>query len=349
MPRVAIGDLPLTGGGSLEGAEVAYETWGAPAEEAVLICHALTGDQRPADQGGTPGWWREIVGPGKAIDTSVHFVVASNVVGSCYGSTGPDSHGLVHGGLAFPEVSVRDMVAAQAGLLTAIGVRRLRLVIGGSLGGLQALAWAGQANLPVQQAIAIGAADRLPALQVALCHAQHVAIELGLAHGDPAGALRAARAIAMTTYRSGPHFEARFGRSPAPRGKRRFAVESYLDHHGERLADRFSAWSYLVLSRAMANFAWDLSVQPGTRVDLVAIQHDWLFPESAVADLHKRLLRAGVPGGLARLQTDMGHDAFLAEQEALAVILREQIDVAPAARPSGRAAGLDRPSRAALR
>ena len=347
MRRRAIGDLPLSGGGSVEGAEIAYETWGSPSPEAVLVCHALTGDQRPGDVGGHEGWWRDVVGPGRAIDTERNYVVATNVIGSCYGSTGPDEQGRGPDGRPFPEISVEDMVAAQLRLLQSLGVTRLRLVIGGSLGGLQALAWAGQGALAVRQAIAIGASDRLPALQVALCHAQHVALELGLAHGDAAGGLRAARAIAMSTYRSGQHFEARFGRSPAPAGRRRFAVESYLDHHGERLADRFSARSYLALSQAMANFAWDLTVQPGTRVDLVAIEHDWLFPESAVVSLSDRLRLAGVEGGLRRLATEMGHDAFLAEQQPLAAILRTEI--AKAAPPGGGTAEVAPLGRAALR
>ncbi len=348
MPRIAIGDLPLSGGGSLKAAEIAFETWGAPSREAILICHALTGDQRPADVDGQPGWWREVVGPGKVLDSSRSFIVASNVIGSCYGSTGPDTGGCLPGGQPFPEISVEDMVAAQVRLLAALGVTTLKLVIGGSLGGLQALVWAGQQKIPVRHAAAIGAADRLPTLQVALCHAQHVALELGLAHGDPAGALRAARAIAMTTYRSDPHFEVRFGRSPAPRGSRHFAVESYLDHHGDRLAERFSAWSYLVLSRAMERFAWDLEVRAGTRVDLVSIQHDWLFPEAAVESLNARLRLQGVPGSLHRLETDMGHDAFLAEQELLAGILRRLVDAATAP-PHGGAAVKSRASRTAVR
>lgn len=349
MPRAAIGDLPLAGGGRLEGAEIAYETWGRHSREAVLICHALTGDQRPGDVGPEQGWWRDIVGPGKVIDTTRSFVVASNVIGSCYGSTGPDQSGRLQDGQPFPEISVQDMVAAQARLLKALGVERLRLVIGGSLGGLQALSWAGQKAIGVRQVIAIGAGDRLPALQVALCHAQHVALELGLSHGDAAGGLKAARAIAMTTYRSEPHFEARFGRSPARAGGRRFAVESYLDHHGDRLAERFSAWSYLVLSRAMANFAWDLSVREGTRVDLVSIQHDWLFPEAAVQSLDARLRLRGVEGGIVRLETEMGHDAFLAEQGTLAAILRRQMDATPAVPPEGGGAGVAHRGRAALR
>jgi homoserine O-acetyltransferase len=315
----------------------------------VLVCHALTGDHQPGDAGRKRGWWRDLVGPGRAIDTEHSFVLATNVIGSCYGSTGPDSNGLLPDGRPFPEISVQDMGGAQQRLLEVLGIERLRLVIGGSLGGLQALTWAGQDALPVDQVIAIGAADRLPALQLALCHAQHVALELGLGHGDAEGGLKAARAVAMATYRSNPHFEVRFGRSPAPSGSRRFAVESYLDHHGDRLAERFSAWSYLLLSRAMANFAWDLRVQEGTRVDLVSIRHDWLFPEPAVESLHARLRLKGVAGTIARLDTEMGHDAFLAEQQALSAILRPLLQDAQAAPPEDGTAELNQPGRAALR
>ena len=348
MPRAAIGDLPLAGGGRLKDATVAYQTWGQPGPEAAVVCHALTGDQHPGDWGRTQGWWREIVGPGKVLNTERSFVVAMNVIGSCYGSTGPDPNGLLPDGRPFPEITVHDMVEAQRRVLAQLGVERVALVIGGSLGGLQALAWSGQETLPVRHAIAIGAADRLPALQVALCHAQHVALELGLAHGDAAGGLRAARAVAMATYRSEPHFEARFGRNPAPAGRRRFAVESYLDHHGDRLAERFSAWSYLLLSRAMANFAWDLSVGRDTRIDLVSIERDWLFPEQSVNSLNSALRMLGVPGGLARLETEMGHDAFLAEQNALAGILGTLLAQAQAAPPAGGAAGIAPRNRAAF-
>jgi len=339
MPRLAVGALDLAGGGRLEDVEVAYETWGAPAPEAVLVCHALTGDQHPADRPGRSGWWSGVVGPGRPVDTRRHYVVASNVLGGCYGTTGPDAAGRAADGRPFPDVAVQDMVAAQARLLEALGVRRLRLVTGGSLGGLQALSWA-RGPLPARQVLAIGAADRLPSLQVALCHAQHVALELGLRHGDGPGGLRAARAIGMTTYRSEPHLAERFGRRSASGGPRRFALESYLDHHGNRLAERFEPWSYLVLSRAMASFHWDLAVAPGTRVDLVAIEHDWLFPEPAVRALDRALRRRRVAGRTLRLRTTMGHDAFLAEQDALGALVRALLDeeAAPAQREASAGA-----------
>ncbi|MDA8346197.1 MAG: homoserine O-acetyltransferase [Thermaerobacter sp.] len=331
-----IGDLPLSAGGTLRAPKIAYETWGTPSEEAVLICHALTGDAHVAASGNRPGWWDGIVGPGRAIDTRRHYVVASNVLGGCYGSSGPDSAGLSTGGTPFPQVSVEDMVLAQHRLLQLLGVRRLRLVVGGSLGGLQALSWANCRELSVQQVVAIGASDRLPALQLALCHAQHVALELGIAHGDPEGGLRAARAVAMTTYRTDGHFAERFGRTPASRADkdRTFALETWLDHHGDRLAERFSAHSYLVLSRAMAQFQWDGAVRPGTRVDLIGITGDWLFPAQDVEALHRRLRNQGVPGGHLVLATEIGHDAFLAEQAATGQLLSALLERAEGARPS---------------
>ncbi len=335
MSTVRIGDLPLSGGGALRATEIAYETWGTPSEEAILVCHALTGDAHAAASGGRAGWWDGVVGPGRAIDTSQQFVIASNVLGGCYGSTGPDDEGNAPDGTPFPQVTVEDMVRAQERLLQSLGVRRLRLVVGGSLGGLQALCWAKERDIPARQVVAIGASDRLPPLQIALCHAQHLALELGISHGDPAGGLRAARAVAMSTYRSDRHFGERFGRQKAQEEAkpRAFALETWLDHHGNRLAERFSAWSYLVLSRAMARFHWDRHVRDGARVDLISISDDWLFPADDVALLDGALRAQSVPGEHLTLKTRMGHDAFLAEQDAMGTLLSSLLGRAEGARP----------------
>ena len=336
MPSVRIGDLPLQAGGTLRAPRISYESWGTPSEEAVLVCHALTGDAHVAAADGRPGWWDGIVGPGCAIDTRQRYVIASNVLGGCYGSSGPDAAGLGEDGAPFPRIFVQDMVAAQKALLRSLGVRRLRLVLGGSLGGLQALSWAGSADLPVQQVVAIGASDRLPALQVALCHAQHQALEFGIACGDPDGGLRVARSVAMATYRTDGHFAGRFGRTAAslPGTSRTFALETWLDHHGDRLARRFSATSYLALSRAMAAFQWDGAVRDGSRVDLIGIEGDWLFPPEDVAELHRALRSRGVPGDHLVLSSEIGHDAFLAEQPATGALLSTLIARAEGARPS---------------
>lgn len=321
MPRLSIGPLPLASGAVLEDAEIAFETWGTPRSSAVLVCHALTGDAHVARHSpqDAAGWWDGIVGPGCPIDTDRHYVIASNVIGGCYGSTGPQP------GEPFPQVSVGDMVQAQARLLEALSVDRLEFVIGGSLGGMQALAWASMDRPRPERVIAVGASGSLGPLQVALCHAQHLAIELGLSRDDPRGALRAARAIAMTTYRSEQHFAERFGRARSDRPERDLALESYLDHHGERLADRFSAESYLILSRAMELFAWDESVAPGTVVDLLPIESDWLFPPPAIRDLGARLGRRNVLGGIYPIRSDVGHDAFLADVPATGAAIREAL------------------------
>lgn len=318
MPRLSVGPLRLDSGPTLENVEIAYETWGAPRREAILVCHALTGDAHVAksDANPAPGWWEGIVGPGCPIDTGRHYVIASNVIGGCYGSTGPGR------GESFPLVSVQDMVRAQALLLRALGVRGLELVIGGSLGGMQALAWSSMTDLTPRRVIAIGASGRLTPLQVAICHAQHVAIELGLRHNDPEGALRAARALAMITYRSDRHFEQRFGRLPSERPGRSLLIETYLDHHGDRLAERFRAESYGVLSRAMELFDWDEEVAPGTLVDLLPIDSDWLFPPQAIRDLAARLRRRGALGSVQVIRSEIGHDAFLADIAGTAAAIR---------------------------
>lgn len=318
MPRVRIGPLRLEDGTELRDVDIQYETWGAPQHEAVLICHALTGDAHVArhEADDRPGWWDGIVGPGLAINTDRNYVIASNVLGGCYGSTGPN------GTEAFAQVSVTDMVEAQRRLLVSLGVTRLSLVIGGSLGGMQALAWASVEEPAPQRVVAIGAAGSLSPMQVAICHAQHVAIEVGLSHNDPGGGLRSARALAMATYRSDRHFEERFGRRASERPERALALESYLDHHGDRLAERFKAESYLVLSRAMALCDWAEAVTPGTVVDLLPIDSDWLFPPQRVRALGMRLRQSGALGGIYPIRSEIGHDAFLADIEATGAAIR---------------------------
>jgi len=338
MPRLPIGDLPLRSKEVLRGAQLYFETWGAPAREAVLVCQTLTSDARPHATRPTepPGWWEGVLGPGHVLDPASSFVICANVIGGCHGSTGPDERGRAPDGRPFPALALEDMVSAQLPLLAALGVERLRLVVGGSLGGMQALAWASQSQVPVDHVVAIAAADRLPALQLALCHAQHVALELGLRHGDLEGALQAARTIALSTYLCDRHLERRFGREPAQLPGRRFALETYLDHHGRRFAQRFSPQTYLALSQAMTSFDWGLKVQAGTRVDLIAISSDWLFPPEAVQDLHLRLRRLGVPGDYLVHRSDLGHDAFLVEQEATAGLIGKVLSSACPPVPTGR-------------
>ncbi len=269
---------PLHDGTTLAPVTLAYETWGtlaATADNVVLICHALTGDAHAADLDtpGDPraGWWNPLIGPGRVFDTDRYFVVCSNVLGGCYGSTGPTSpHPLDSQpyGMRFPLVSIGDMVRAQRALLAHLGVRRLAAVAGGSIGGLQALEWAVAYPDFVERAIVLAAGARLGAQGIALNEIGRRAIvaDPHWQHGDyapgegPADGLAIARMVAMLSYSSAADLDTRFGRRPATRPTSQpsfgpaFDVESYLQYQGEKLVRRFDANTYLILSRAMDRY-----------------------------------------------------------------------------------------------
>ena len=323
----------LESGYALEGVEVAYRTWGtlAPAgDNAVLVCHALTGS---AD---LDRWWGGTLGPGRAFDPERDFVICSNVLGSCYGTTGPASprpDGAGRWGPDFPVVTVRDMVRLQAELLDHLGVRRLRLVAGGSLGGMQALEWVAGFPGRAGAAVVIAAPARQSAWAIALSHAQRAAIEADPRFRDgrypvddpPRDGLAVARSIAMCSYRSWESLEGRFGRDTAPGGG--FQVESYLRHHGQKLAARFDANSYLTLTRAMDTH--DVGRGRGgveaalaaiaAPVLVVAIDSDLLFP----AEEQWRLVEGLPDARLAWLASPHGHDAFLIETGEIDRLIRE--------------------------
>lgn len=330
--RMAIGALPLEAGGALPGVEVAYHTWGrldANGSNAVLVCHALTGT---AD---VEAWWPGLIGAGRALDPAEDFIVCSNVLGSCYGTTGPTSArpgtSNSHWGPAFPQVGIRDMVHAQAALLERLGVTRLRLVIGGSMGGMQALEWAVLYPERVGAIAPVGAGPRHAAWAIGLNAVQRQAIREDPAFRDgwypldqpPAKGLAMARMVAMLSYRSPSSFERRFGQEQRPDGC--FQVASYLRHHGRKLVGRFDANSYLRLSRAMNEH--DLGRDRGGvtavlgRIEqpvlVVAIQGDLLYPESDLRAMADRL----PAGELAHLASQDGHDGFLIETEALDALL----------------------------
>lgn len=294
---------------------------------ACLVLHALTGDAHVARHGAEdrPGWWEAFVGPGRPLDTDSWWVLGMNVLGGSAGTTGPQSlapDGRPFG-RRFPVVTVRDMVRVQARVLDVLEVPRLALAIGGSLGGMQALEWAALYPERVAVAAAIGASDALSPLSVGLNAAQRAAVALGLRHGDPAGGIQAARMLAMLTYRSSTHISARFGRRRQPDGDLaagpegvHFAVESYLTYQGDKLARRFDAMTYLLLSRAMDLYdLWagrdrpDAGIQ--ARLHLAGISHDWLFPPDDIQALAGRLASAGVTVHYEELDSDIGHDAFL--------------------------------------
>jgi homoserine O-acetyltransferase len=327
----------LESGVRLPSLTVAYRTWGrldADADNAVLVCHALTGS---AD---VDRWWGALLGPGRALDPDRDFVVCSNVLGSCYGTTGPTSlhRAASRWGADFPVVTVRDIVRVQAALLDALGVRRLRLVLGGSLGGMQALEWALLFPDRLEAIAPIAASARHSAWCIALSEAQRQAIYADprwrggrYPEGDgPEAGLAVARQIAMCTYRSRASFEGRFSRSEAESGG--FAVESWLRHHGRALVDRFDANTYVTLTKAMDTHdvgrgrgGWREALATVRAPALVvSIDTDVLYPP-----VEQEELAAALPGGrLATLVSPHGHDAFLIEGEAVnAVVARFRRDV----------------------
>lgn len=300
--------LTLESGEVLPEVRAAYRAWGALDAEganAVLVCHALTGSA-DADL-----WWGDLFGPGRTLDPERDFIVCTNVLGSCYGTTGPTSPRPGDGrpyGADFPAVTVRDMVHLQAALLEALGVRKLRLVLGGSLGGMQVLEWAALYPDVVEAIAPIAVSGRHSAWCIGLSEAQRQAIL-----ADPGSGLAIARAIAMCTYRSRDSFEERFGRRL--RGPGVFEVESYLRHQGEKLVDRFDADTYVTLTRAMDSH--DVARGRGSYEEalrairqpalVVAIDSDVLYPPQ-----EQRELAALLPNArLAWIHSPHGHDAFL--------------------------------------
>ncbi len=319
--------VALEAGGSLSQVTVAYRTWGrlnATGDNAVLVCHALTGSA-DLDQ-----WWPGLMGLGKALDPMRDFIVCSNVLGGCYGSTGPTSLSPETGrryGADFPAVTVRDLVAVQAALLDELGVTVLDLVLGGSLGGMQVLEWAALYPERVRAAAAISVGARQSPWCIGLSEAQRQAIYAD-AHWQggtydpaqpPAAGLAAARMAAMCSYRHWDGFATRFAREPAPGGG--FQVESWLRHHGAKFVARFDANTYVTLTRIMDSH--DLGRERGgTAAALAGIRLPVLVVGSTSDVLYtpdeQRELASHIPDAeLAWLTSALGHDAFLIETEAL--------------------------------
>jgi homoserine O-acetyltransferase/O-succinyltransferase len=340
----AIGSFEPELGGTLGDVTIAYETWGVlngRADNVVLLTHALTGDSHAAGgpSGGhrRGGWWDPMVGPGRPIDTEQYFVVCSNVLGGCAGSTGPASVDPETGepyGANFPVITIRDMVRAQKRLLDGLGVRRLALVIGGSIGGQQALEWAVEFPDVVEKAAPVAATGSLGPQGVGMSEIGRRAImadpnwQEGSYYGTgktPEDGLAIARMAGMMTYQSAPGQWERFGRRPAGRPALfrefggRFEIESYLHYQGRDLVGRFDANSYLYLTRAMDLYdvagGYDSETEALSRVSadllFVGITSDWLFPASEVEDTAGRARRAGAPARYAEIDTLSGHDAFL--------------------------------------
>ncbi len=341
--------LLLDGGQSLDEVRIAYETYGTlnvARDNAVLVCHATTGDQHlasPHPITGKPGWWERMVGPGKPIDTDRLFVICTNVLGSCMGSTGPSSLAPdgQPWGMRFPVITIRDMVRAQIALLDALGIAQLHSVIGGSMGGMQALSLA--ANWPERAArvLAIAATATMPAQNIAFQEVGRQAImadpawQGGSYQGTgsaPDAGLAVARMSAHITYLSEASLAEKFGRRLQDRTAKSFGfdadfqVESYLRHQGISFTGRFDANSYLYITRAMSYF--DLAEDHGGRLSevfagnharfcLISFDTDWLYPTAESHRIVHALNAAGAPVSFVELAAPFGHDSFLLEVPAL--------------------------------
>ena len=346
-------------GGYLPEVTLAYETWGeldAAGENAVLIVHALTGDSHAAGEPDSAyrrgGWWNPMVGPGRAIDTESHFVVCSNVLGGCYGSTGPASADPERGhpyAMRFPMVTIRDMVRTQKRLLDDLGVKRLRLVIGGSIGGQQALEWAVEFPEFVEKAVPVAATNALGPQGVGMSELGRRAImadphwQGGDYYGtgrSPEEGLAIARMAGMMTYQSAAGQWERFGRRPASRPALheefggRFEIESYLHYQGRDLINRFDANSYLYLSRAMDIYdvaaGYDSEEEAYERIEaevlFVGISSDWLFPPHEVRATAERMREAGAEARYVEIDSLSGHDSFLKDWDQLRAAIKPVLE-----------------------
>lgn len=331
------GPVQLELGGALPGVTVAYRTWGAlnqRRDNAVLVLHALTGDSNAANDG---GWWEPLIGPGRAIDTDRAFVVCSNILGGCQGTTGPASPDPLTGrsyAMRFPLITIGDMVTVQRRLVESLGITGV-IAIGGSIGGCQALEWATRHPELVRASVPVAATAALGPQAIALNEAGRRAImadpdwrggEYASEGVFPADGLAIARMIAMTQFHSTESMESRFGRKPATRPSLypslggTFDVEGYVHYHGAALVRRFDANSHLYLTRAMD--LYDLYRNGGAekwidRIDapmlLLGIRSDWLYPAAGVIELGEQVVARGKEVTYAELDSPHGHDAFLKE------------------------------------
>jgi len=342
--------LKLDCGGELEPFTIAYQTYGklnAERSNTVLICHALSGDQYVASKHpvtGKPGWWHILVGPGRPLDPAQYFILCINVLGGCMGTVGPATKNPATGdlyGLSFPVITIADMVRAQAMLLDHLGIDRVFCVIGGSMGGMQALQWASMYPERVYTAIPIGTSARHSAQNIAFHEVGRQAIMTDpewrggeyYLHGTmPRAGLAVARMAAHVTYLSEVALRRKFGRKLQDRQAitygfdADFQVESYLRHQGITFVERFDPNSYLYITRAMDYF--DMAAEHGgvladsfsgtpVRFCLVSFSSDWLFPTAEMREIVHALNAVAADVSFVEIETDKGHDAFLLDEPEL--------------------------------
>jgi homoserine O-acetyltransferase len=354
----ALGSLVTESGAVIQGLTVAYESYGTPERDeqgritnAVLVCHALTGDSHvtgPAGPGHpTPGWWRGVVGHGCALDPAEWFIVSPNMLGGCQGTTGPSSPHPDGGvwGSRFPQITIRDQVRAEIMLADNLGVRSWAGVFGGSMGAMRVLEWLAMAPSRVQSALVLAAGLKAHADQIGAYYAQLSAIESDPLwndgdyyradrHHGPFTGMAIARRLAQLTYRGADEIQQRFGNQPQPGedpySGGRFSIESYLDHHADTLVARFDPATYVVATRAMnthdvgrgrggAAAALARATMP---VVVAGVTSDRLYP----LDLQREVADA-IPGctGLEVVHSPRGHDAFLLEREAVGELVRHTL------------------------
>jgi homoserine O-acetyltransferase len=351
--------LALTSGASIGGYELMIETYGnlnADGSNAVLVCHALNASHHVAgmhtDDPGSAGWWDNMVGPGKPLDTDRFFVVGVNNLGSCFGSTGPMSTDPATGtpyGARFPVVTVEDWVHAQARLADLLGVERWAAVMGGSLGGMQALSWAIQYPQRLRHCIAIAAAPKLSAQNIAFNEVARTAIRSDpdfhggdyYSHGVvPKRGLRVARMIGHITYLSGADMAEKFGRAMQTENYQfhyevEFEVESYLRYQGDKFSEYFDANTYLLITRALdyfdparhtgGNLAQALA-PAGAKFLVVSFSTDWRFPPERSREIVEALIDNGRDVAYAEIDAPHGHDAFLLEDPRYHRVVRAYFD-----------------------
>jgi homoserine O-acetyltransferase len=375
-PRTAKFDAIELDSGRLSPVQIAYECYGQLNEDgsnAILICHALTGSAHAGsfydDQGslvGIEGWWDPLIGSGRALDTNRFFVLCSNFLGGCYGSTGPTSLDPRTGrpyGPRFPAITVRDMVRAQRLLLETLGVTRLLMVTGGSLGGFQVLEWAAMYPEMVRSIMPIATSLAHSAWCIAFNQVAREAIRLDPAFHDgdyapgdqPLGGLEIARQIAMISYRSGISFQARFARQVAPETKRKepiewqrqdgnavatgddYEVSRYLRYQGRKLAERFDANTYITITEAMDRH--DVGAGRGSAAQALlpfrgpavclGIDTDILYPTYEQHEIVQLFRTNGNDARYVEIASPHGHDAFLIEFDALGAVIREFVAALP--------------------
>lgn len=348
--------LVLANGSRLGPVDVAYETYGTLAPDAsnvVYICHALTGDAHAAGwhaEDRRPGWWDNLIGPGRPLDTDRFFVVSSNILGGCRGTTGPGSIDPRTGeayGLDFPLLDMADFVTVHRALLAHLGISKLLVCLGGSLGGMQVLQWSLSHPQDMANAVIVAASSRLTAQNIAFSAVARRAItddphfregRYAAEGTNPDVGLSIARMMAHITYMSEDALTAKFGRDPQVEDSDRgfgidFAVESYLDHQGQTFLERFDALSYLYLSRVMdyfdpfarADALAHVAVDP-VRYLLLSFDTDWRFSTSHTLRILRHLEGVGLPVSFRELSSPYGHDSFLLVDPVYHATLRAFLD-----------------------